>query len=109
MEMIAYIDKNNNIYYAPANEPHSDKIATLDDINKDNQLKSWSSELSSLKLWFNTYYAEHEQKYRRLYTLKVYCDDGKYPYDKLIDLYNEAEYKRARIQELERLLANEVV
>ena len=67
------------------------------------------NEYLTLKQWFDVDYSRLEQKYRRLYTLKLYCDDGKYPYDKLIDLYNEAEYKRARIQELERLLSNEVV
>lgn len=69
----------------------------------------YKNEYEELKNWFDIDYARLEQKYRRLYTLKLYCDDGSYPYDKLIDLYNEAEYKRARIQELERLISNEVV
>ena len=66
-------------------------------------------EYANLEEWFDRDYARKEQKYRRLYTLKLYCDDGKHPYDKLIDLYKEAEYKRARMQELERLISNEVV
>lgn len=62
-------------------------------------------EKDNLKYWFDKYYTEHEQKYRRLYTLKLYCDDGKHPYDKLLELYIEAEAKRARINEIERLLS----
>lgn len=58
-------------------------------------------EIDSLKNWFNGYYAEHEQKYRRLYTMKLYCDDGTHPYDKLTELYQTAEKNRKRIQELE--------
>ena len=58
-------------------------------------------EIESLKNWFNTYYAEHEQKYRRLHTLNVKCDDGSSPYQALIQLYNTAEINRKRIQELE--------
>lgn len=58
-------------------------------------------EIDSLRNWFNGYYAEHEQKYRRLYTMKLYCDDGTHPYDKLIELYQTAEKNRKRIQELE--------
>ena len=58
-------------------------------------------ELENLKIWFNEYYTQHEQKYRRLYTMKLYCDDGTHPYDKLIELYQTAEKNRKRIQELE--------
>ena len=58
-------------------------------------------EINSLRNWFNGYYSEHEQKYRRLYTMKLYCDDGTHPYDKLTELYQTAEKNRKRIQELE--------
>lgn len=54
--------------------------------------------------WFDTYYAQHEQKYRRLYTLKQKCDDGADPYEKLVNLYAEAEINRKEIQRLEELL-----
>lgn len=54
----------------------------------------------SYKVWFNTYYTEHEQKYRRLHSLNALCDDGSKPYDKLLELYKEAEEKRKQIQEL---------
>lgn len=62
------------------------------------------SEYQDLIGWFNGYYAEHEQKYRRLITLGKICDDGKDPQTKLISLYNEAETKRERIQELEKII-----
>lgn len=69
------------------------------------QKELYQQELNKLKVWYSTYYTQHEQKYRRLYALKLYCDDGSHPYDKLLELYKEAEIKRARIQELERLLS----
>ena len=62
------------------------------------------TEIDYLKLWFSDVYTIEEQKLRRLHTLGKLTDDGKKPYDELIKLYNEAEIKRARIQELEREL-----
>lgn len=61
-------------------------------------------ELWQLQTWFNVYYTQHEQKYNRLIALNKQDDDGIDGNTKLINLYNEAEIKRARIQELERLL-----
>lgn len=58
-------------------------------------------EIYELKDWFTHYYTEHEQKYNRLIALEKLCDDGSNPQTKLLALYNEAETKRARIQELE--------
>lgn len=63
-------------------------------------------EMLQLKKWYNTYYTQHEQKYRRLHSLGKLTDEGRDPYNELINLYNEAEIKRARIQELERLLSD---
>lgn len=63
-------------------------------------------EINELKSWYDTYYSQHEQKYRRLHSLGKLTDEGKDPYNELINLYNEAEIKRARIQELERLLSD---
>lgn len=63
-------------------------------------------EVNNLRTWFDTYYSQHEQKYRRLRTLNRLTDEGKDPYEELILLYSEAEIKRARIQELERLLSD---
>ena len=61
-------------------------------------------ELLELKYWYDNYYTQHEQKYRRLHSLGKLTDEGKDPYNELINLYNEAEIKRARIQELEVLI-----
>lgn len=66
--------------------------------------QSLIEEFKKLNQWFDTYYTIHEQKYRRLYTLKLNDDDGVSGYNKLIQLYNEAEIKRKRIQELESLV-----
>lgn len=60
-------------------------------------------ELWQLQTWFNVYYTQHEQKYNRLIALNKQDDDGIDGNTKLINLYNEAEIKRARIQELEKL------
>lgn len=73
----------------------------IQEIPKPTQKQLAEIEIDSLKNWFNGYYTEHEQKYRRLYTMKLYCDDGTHPYDKLIELYQTAENNRKRIQELE--------
>lgn len=63
-------------------------------------------EYQELKEWFDVEYARKEQKLRRLHTICKMTDDGKDPYQELIILYSEAEIKRARIQELERLLSD---
>ena len=63
-------------------------------------------ELTELKEWYDIEYERKEQKYRRLHTLGKLTDEGNNPYDELIALYQEAETKRARIQELERLLSD---
>ena len=55
--------------------------------------------------WYNIEYTKNEQKYRRLHSLNKLTDNGTDPYIELINLYNEAEIKRARIQEIERLLS----
>lgn len=60
-------------------------------------------EIAELREWFDDYYAKHEQKYRRLHTLDKLTDEGKNAYDELIKLYQEAEVKRIRIQELEKI------
>lgn len=65
---------------------------------------NYKEEIESLTFWFNYYYSQHEQKYRRLIALGKMCDDGTDLQEKLLTLYNEAEIKRARIQELEKYL-----
>ena len=86
--------------YIPAHEEIEDiqvfipyTEAELLKIKNDNIIKSYKER-------FNTYYTEHEQKYRRLHSLNALCDDGSKPYDKLLELYKEAEEKRKQIQEL---------
>lgn len=66
-----------------------------------DELDEAKVELENLKIWFNEYYTQHEQKYRRLITLNKVDDDDIDGQTKLITLYEEAEQKRARIQELE--------
>ena len=72
--------------------------------NKRKNIKLARAEIAELKTWFDTIYTKQEQKLRRLITLKILCDDGQHPEDKLITLYNEAERKRKRIQDLEAIL-----
>ena len=68
------------------------------------QTELYKNELNHLKQWFDVEYMRAEQKYRRLHTLQLLCDNGTTPYDMLIWLYKEAEVKRKRIQELEGLI-----
>ena len=69
-------------------------------------MNNFQKDYADLIYWFNHDYACKEQKYRRLRTLGKLTDESKDPYNELINLYNEAEIKRARIQELERLLSD---
>lgn len=69
-----------------------------------DELDEAKVELENLKIWFNEYYTQHEQKYRRLITLNKVDDDEVDGQTKLITLYEEAEQKRARIQELESII-----
>lgn len=61
-------------------------------------------EIVRLKLWFNNEYTRHEQKYRRLIALNKLDDNNKNPATLLNELYEEAETKRKRIQQLEAQL-----
>lgn len=74
------------------------------DIPAPSETDKLQNEINELKIWFNTYYTEHEQKYRRLNTLKQLTDELEDPYNKLVQLYQEAERKRKRIQEIEVVL-----
>lgn len=75
-------------------------------VRKESKQELTQKELKELKYWFDNYYSQHEQKYRRLHSLGKLTDEGKDPYNELINLYNEAEIKRARIQELEGLISD---
>ncbi len=62
-----------------------------------------NTEYQNIIGWFNGYYAEHEQKYRRLIALNKLDDDGGAPQSKLVSLYKEAEIKRKRLQEIQQI------
>lgn len=108
---IFYLDKeysarakfcNENGYVIQEIEPdEKGRRFQIQEIPKPTAKDLAMIEINSIKNWFNGYYTEHEQKYRRLYTMKLYCDDGTHPYDKLTELYQTAEKNRKRIQELE--------
>ena len=66
----------------------------------------YKQEYSTLINWFYIDYTKQEQKLRRLHTLGKPTDKGNNAYNELINLYNDAEIKRARLQELERLLSD---
>lgn len=108
MEMIAYITKNNQLYYAPANEPQENERATEEQIKQANLVIEYVSEYNKLLDWFSFTYNKYDEKYRRLNTLYnvglLTTDEAKNAYSNLIALYNEAEDKRKRIQELEALI-----
>lgn len=76
------------------------------EIPKPTKSELAQQEIQELKKLFDIEYTRKEQKLRRLHTLGKLTDEGANPYDELIKLYNEAETKRARIQELERLLSD---
>lgn len=103
---------------AATNQAKYDNINVLKDVqmalasqisdvrSMEQNILGAQQEYQELKEWFDIVYARKEQKYRRLHSLGKLTDEGKDPYDELINLYNEAEIKRARIQELERLLSD---
>ncbi len=88
----AHDEKENIKVYIPYTQAEINKIALTE-------------ELETLKEWFDVYYTQHEQKYRRLISLGKMCDDGTNPSVTLNNLYIEAETKRARINQLESLIA----
>lgn len=104
-EAVKYADENNYriVELKPDNNGNRQFKIVKMQINEKELIEN---EMYDLKSWYNTYYTEHEQKFRRLHTLGKLTDEGKDPYNELINLYNEAEIKRARIQELERLLSD---
>lgn len=69
--------------------------------NEDNSLLN---ELYELRIWFDNYYSQHSEKYLRLMRLNKFTDDGTLPKDALMALDYEAERKRKRIQELEKIV-----
>ena len=71
---------------------------------EETALFKLENEIEELKTWFDTYYTQHEQKYRRLNLSGLNTDEGKDSLEALRELYIEAETKRKRIQELEAQL-----
>ena len=98
---IDYISQFNNLTIQEIEPDTFGRRFQIVEIPQPTQKELAEIEINALKNWFNGYYSEHEQKYRRLYTMKLYCDDGTHPYDKLTELYQTAEKNRKRIQELE--------
>ena len=96
-------DNGELLYTEHIKEPIIENIKTYVEYTNIDLL---NNELSTLKQWYDEDYTKNEQKLRRLHTLGKLTDEGKDPYNELINLYSEAEIKRARIQELERLLSD---
>lgn len=100
---------NNNKMVGYSTAPvicENDQVIEVDEKTYKNAVENFNNiniELLTIKSWFNEYYPQHEQKYRRLHLLNKLTDEGKNPYEELVKLYEEAEIKRARIQELEVL------
>lgn len=97
-------DKFADCIYSDFDCTNDTFVFNISKYNKRKNIKLASAEIAELKTWFDTIYTKQEQKLRRLITLKTLCDDGQRPEDKLITLYNEAERKRKRIQDLEAIL-----
>lgn len=75
---------------------------TEEQIKAEIELGKKFDKIKEIKKWFDNFYTHHEQKYRRLHTLNLLCDDGTLPIEKLTQLYEVAELKRREIQSLEQ-------
>ena len=94
------------VEYQPAKTYEEEIYVYIPYTTNELEKQKAQQEFQELKEWYDIVYARKEQKYRRLHSLGKLTDEGKDPYDELINLYSEAEIKRARIQELERLLSD---
>ena len=99
-----YANENNYTIKEIEKDLNGERQFKIVEIPAPSETEKLQNEMNELKSWFNTYYTEHEQKYRRLNTLKQLTDELEDPYNKLVELYQEAEIKRKRIQEIEVLL-----
>lgn len=105
--MFKYIKNNKIVGLSNVKTLHSDPDIIEIEISNEEYLtllkkeRDTIKEMSELLEWFDGYYTQHEQKFRRLHTLNKTTDEGKNAYDALIELYKEAEIKRAKIQEIE--------
>lgn len=96
-----WCNENGKIIMEIESSENGERLFQIQEIPQPTQKQLAEIEIDSLRNWFNGYYAEHEQKYRRLYSMRIYCDDGSDPYQQLMLLYQTAEKNRKRIQELE--------
>lgn len=99
-----YANENNYTLVEIEKDEKGERQFKIVEIQAPGETEKLQIEMNELKSWFNTYYTIHEQKYRRLNTLKQLTDELEDPYNKLVELYQEAEIKRKRIQEIEVLL-----
>lgn len=106
MQAFEFISNNAGTMIKEIEADENGRRFKVIEIPKLTEKELAQQEIKELKQWFDINYTQHEQKYRRLHSLGKLTDVGTNPYDDLITLYNEAEIKRARIQELERLLSD---
>lgn len=99
-----FANENNYTIKEIEKDEKGERQFKIVEIQAPSDTEKLQIEMNELKNWFNTYYTEHEQKYRRLNTLKQLTDELEDPYNKLVELYQIAEIKRKRIQEIEVLL-----
>lgn len=103
---IEYISQFNNLTIQEIEPDTFGRRFQIVEIPQPTEKQLAEIEIQELKEWFDIEYARKEQKYRRLHTLGKLTDEDKDPYKEIINLYKEAEIKRDRIQELERLLSD---
>ena len=103
-EAFKYVIENGYTIKEIKRDSNGERQFKIVEIQAPSETEKLQIEMNELKIWFNTYYTEHEQKYRRLNTLKQLTDELEAPYNKLVELYQDAEIKRKRIQEIEVLL-----
>lgn len=107
IEIAQYCNRNGLVIVPIGSDENGEKfqIQQPSPISSEQQ---YSIEYFDLKKWFEKIYTYKEQKYRRLISLNKLDDDGVDGQTKLTALYEEAEEKRKRIQELENLLSTGV-
>ena len=81
---------------------NEDYTFDIEKYNKRKQRYVNQEKLIELTNWFNTTYRYKIEKYTRLIALEKPDDDGISAETKLKKLYEEAEEKRYKIQELEK-------
>lgn len=108
-EEIAQFCRENNYIIANIGKNKDGKNVFQIKENKLSNEELLYKEYNELRMWFNVTYSYKEQKFSRLIALNKPDDDGIDADDKLIALYNEAEEKRKRIQNLEAILDDKKV